>query len=96
MTRRFDISKNSVHGTGEIRGGQASAFDYRHEGSGALLQDRDHEVVIINSNFATSKFDPGLLSKTYIESLTASVLREIIEFKSISPSEGAVREDQDR
>jgi len=79
MPRRSDISKILVLGAGPIRIGQACEFDYSGTQACAALRDEGYEVVLVNSNPATIMTDPSRASKTYIEPLTASVLREIIE-----------------
>jgi carbamoyl-phosphate synthase large subunit len=81
MPKRSDISKVLVLGAGPIRIGQACEFDYSGTQACKALKDEGYEVVLVNSNPATIMTDPGRAAKTYIEPLTADVVREIIEIE---------------
>jgi carbamoyl-phosphate synthase large subunit len=81
MPKRSDISKVLVLGAGPIRIGQACEFDYSGTQACKALKDEGYEVVLVNSNPATIMTDPGRATKTYIEPLTADVVREIIEIE---------------
>src|ERR1700723_2374045 len=79
MPKRKDISKILVLGAGPITIGQACEFDYSGSQACKALRDEGYEVVLINSNPATIMTDPEVADRTYIEPVTASVAREVIE-----------------
>ncbi len=81
MPKRSDISKVLVLGAGPIRIGQACEFDYSGTQACKALKDEGYEVVLVNSNPATIMTDPGRATKTYIEPLTAAVVKQIIEIE---------------
>jgi len=81
MPKRSDISKVLVLGAGPIKIGQACEFDYSGTQACKALRDEGYEVVLVNSNPATIMTDPNRATKTYIEPLTAPVVRQIIEIE---------------
>jgi len=78
MPKRTDISKILILGAGPITIGQACEFDYSGSQACKALKDEGYQVVLVNSNPATIMTDPELAQATYIEPVTATVVREII------------------
>lgn len=79
MPKRTDINKILVLGAGPITIGQACEFDYSGSQACKALKDEGFEVVLINSNPATIMTDPEVAHRTYIEPVTAAVVKEVIE-----------------
>ncbi len=79
MSRRTDIHKVLIIGSGPIIIGQACEFDYSGTQACKALKEEGYEVVLVNSNPATIMTDPGMADKTYIEPLTLDCLEKIIE-----------------
>ncbi|MDL1964243.1 MAG: carbamoyl-phosphate synthase large subunit [Deltaproteobacteria bacterium] len=79
MSRRDDIKKILIIGSGPIIIGQACEFDYSGTQACKALQSLGYEIVLVNSNPATIMTDPGTADVTYIEPLNLKVLTEIIE-----------------
>jgi len=78
MSRRKDIKKIIIIGSGPIIIGQACEFDYSGTQACKALKEEGYEVVLVNSNPATIMTDPDTADKTYIEPLTEEALEEII------------------
>lgn len=78
MPKRTDISKILVLGAGPITIGQACEFDYSGSQACKALKDEGYEVVLVNSNPATIMTDPEVADRTYVEPVTAQVVREVI------------------
>jgi len=78
MPKRKDISKILVLGAGPITIGQACEFDYSGSQACKALKDEGYKVVLVNSNPATIMTDPELALATYIEPVTADVVRAVI------------------
>ncbi|MDP3143340.1 MAG: carbamoyl-phosphate synthase large subunit [Candidatus Omnitrophota bacterium] len=79
MTRRKDIHKILIIGSGPIIIGQACEFDYSGTQACKALREEGYEVVLVNSNPATIMTDPGMADHTYIEPLTVESIEKIIE-----------------
>jgi len=79
MTRRNDIRKILIIGSGPIIIGQACEFDYSGTQACKALKEEGYEVILVNSNPATIMTDPDMADKTYIEPLTPQSLEKIIE-----------------
>ena len=79
MPKRTDIEKILIVGSGPIVIGQACEFDYSGTQACKALRDEGYQTVLVNSNPATIMTDPELAERTYIEPLTSSYLRSIIE-----------------
>jgi len=79
MTRRKDIKKVLIIGSGPIIIGQACEFDYSGTQACRALKEEGFEVVLVNSNPATIMTDPDTADKTYIEPLTLDNIEKIIE-----------------
>ncbi len=78
MSRREDIKKVLIIGSGPIIIGQACEFDYSGTQACKALKEEGYEVVLVNSNPATIMTDPGTADKTYIEPLTVESVEKII------------------
>ena len=79
MPKRTDIRRVLVIGSGPIVIGQACEFDYSGTQACKALRSEGLEVVLVNSNPATIMTDPEFADRTYVEPLTADLLRAIIE-----------------
>ena len=78
MSKRADIKKIMIIGSGPIVIGQACEFDYSGTQACKALRDEGYEVVLVNSNPATIMTDPEVAERTYIEPLTPQYLERII------------------
>ena len=79
MSKRNDIKKVLIIGSGPIIIGQACEFDYSGTQACKALRAEGYEVVLVNSNPATIMTDPGMADHTYIEPLTVDSLTKIID-----------------
>ena len=73
------IKKVLVIGSGPIVIGQAAEFDYAGTQACRALKEEGLEVVLINSNPATIMTDPDIADRVYVEPMTLTVLKRIIE-----------------
>lgn len=78
MSKRTDIKKIMVIGSGPIIIGQAAEFDYAGTQACQSLREEGYEVVLINSNPATIMTDTAVADKVYIEPLTVEFATRII------------------
>ncbi|MDR1002306.1 MAG: carbamoyl-phosphate synthase large subunit [Oscillospiraceae bacterium] len=74
-----DIKKVLVIGSGPIVIGQAAEFDYAGTQACQMLRQDGIEIVLVNSNPATIMTDNSMADKIYIEPLTLTTLKRIIE-----------------
>ncbi len=81
MPKREDIKKILIIGSGPIVIGQACEFDYSGTQACKALMAEGYEVVLVNSNPATIMTDPDLATATYIEPITAEILKKVIEIE---------------
>ncbi|MBL7072403.1 MAG: carbamoyl-phosphate synthase large subunit [Candidatus Omnitrophica bacterium] len=81
MSKRDDIKKVLIIGSGPIIIGQACEFDYSGTQACKALRSEGYEIVLVNSNPATIMTDPGMADETYIEPLTVDSLEKIIEIE---------------
>ncbi len=79
MTKRADINKVIIIGSGPIVIGQACEFDYSGTQACKALRNLGYKIVLVNSNPATIMTDPGTADVTYIEPLTLDSMTKIIE-----------------
>ena len=79
MSRRTDLKKILILGSGGIVIGQACEFDYSGTQAARALMREGYEVVLVNSNPATIMTDPELSHRTYIEPLTTESVDKILE-----------------
>ncbi|MEG0822982.1 MAG: carbamoyl-phosphate synthase large subunit [Erysipelotrichaceae bacterium] len=78
MTKRTDINKILVIGSGPIIIGQAAEFDYAGTQACQSLREEGYKVVLINSNPATIMTDTVVADQVYIEPLTLDFAKRII------------------
>ena len=78
MSKRTDIHKILIIGSGPIIIGQACEFDYSGTQACKALRSLGYEIVLVNSNPATIMTDPETADVTYIEPLNVERLEQII------------------
>lgn len=78
MSKREDINKVLIIGSGPIIIGQACEFDYSGTQACKALRKLGYKIVLVNSNPATIMTDPEVADATYIEPLNAKRLEQII------------------
>ena len=78
MSKRTDIHKVLIIGSGPIIIGQACEFDYSGTQACKALRNLGYEIVLVNSNPATIMTDPEMADVTYIEPLNIDRLEQII------------------
>lgn len=78
MSKRTDIHKVLIIGSGPIIIGQACEFDYSGTQACKALKKLGFEIVLVNSNPATIMTDPETADVTYIEPLNVQRLEQII------------------
>ncbi len=74
-----NIRKVLVIGSGPIVIGQAAEFDYAGTQACRALREDGIEIVLINSNPATIMTDKWMADKIYIEPLTLTTVKRVIE-----------------
>jgi carbamoyl-phosphate synthase large subunit len=82
-TIKHIYSKILIIGSGPIKIGQASEFDYSGTQACKALRELGIEVVLINSNPATIMTDPEMTNKTYIEPITHESVKKIIMMEKV-------------
>ncbi|MBN2847417.1 MAG: carbamoyl-phosphate synthase large subunit [Coriobacteriia bacterium] len=78
MSRRTDIEKVMIIGSGPIVIGQACEFDYSGTQACKALRALGYKIVLVNSNPATIMTDPVMADETFIEPLNIETLERII------------------
>ncbi|MDD3228209.1 MAG: carbamoyl-phosphate synthase large subunit [Oscillospiraceae bacterium] len=78
MSRRLEIKKVIIIGSGPIIIGQAAEFDYAGTQACRALREEGIEVILINSNPATIMTDKQIADKVYIEPLTTETVKKVI------------------
>ena len=78
MSKRTDIKKVMVIGSGPIVIGQAAEFDYAGTQACLALKEEGYEVVLLNSNPATIMADTQIADKVYMEPLNLEYVSRII------------------
>jgi len=78
-SKRTDIGKILLIGSGPIVIGQAAEFDYSGVQACKVLLEEGYEVVLVNSNPATIMTDPEFATATYVEPLLPGPVARIIE-----------------
>lgn len=81
MSKRLDIKKILVIGSGPIVIGQAAEFDYSGSQACQSLKEEGYQVILINSNPATIMTDTHIADKIYIEPLTVEFASRIINIE---------------
>lgn len=79
MPRDESIKKVLVIGSGPIVIGQAAEFDYAGTQACRVLKDEGVNVVLVNSNPATIMTDKAMADEIYLEPLTVTTLKRIID-----------------
>jgi len=79
MPLNKEIKKVLVIGSGPIVIGQAAEFDYAGTQACRVLREDKIEIVLVNSNPATIMTDSNIADKIYIEPLTLTTIKRIIE-----------------
>lgn len=79
MPLNKSIKKVLVIGSGPIVIGQAAEFDYAGTQACRALRDDGIEIVLVNSNPATIMTDKAMADRIYIEPLTLTTIKRIIE-----------------
>lgn len=75
------IKKVLVIGSGPIVIGQGAEFDYAGTQACRILREEGIEIVLINSNPATIMTDKNIADKIYIEPLTLTTIKRVIEME---------------
>lgn len=78
MSKRTDIHKVLIIGSGPIIIGQACEFDYSGTQACKALRSLGYDIVLVNSNPATIMTDPETADVTYIEPLNIERIEQII------------------
>ncbi len=81
MTKRKDIRKVLIIGSGPIVIGQAAEFDYAGTQACLALKEEGYEVVLVNSNPATIMTDTAIADKVYMEPLTLEYVAKILRYE---------------
>ncbi len=79
MPLNQSIKKVLMIGSGPIVIGQAAEFDYAGAQACSVLKDAGVNVTLVNSNPATIMTDKTLADEIYLEPLTVTTLKRIIE-----------------
>jgi carbamoyl-phosphate synthase large subunit len=78
VSKRTDIQKILIIGSGPIIIGQACEFDYSGTQACKALKEDGFKVILINSNPATIMTDPHMADRTYIEPITPEMVEKVI------------------
>ena len=78
MTKRTDIKRVMVIGSGPIVIGQAAEFDYAGTQACQALKEESFEVVLVNSNPATIMTDAQMADAVYLEPISLEFVESII------------------
>lgn len=74
-----NIKKTLVIGSGPIVIGQAAEFDYAGTQACSVLKEEGIDIVLVNPNPATIMTDKAIADEIYLEPLTLSTIKRIIE-----------------
>lgn len=78
MSKRDDIKKVLIIGSGPIVIGQSAEFDYSGTQACRALMEEGIETILVNSNPATIMTDKQIADKIYIEPLTTEFIEKVI------------------
>lgn len=81
MSKRKDIKKILIIGSGPIVIGQAAEFDYAGTQACLALKEEGYEVILVNSNPATIMTDTTIADKVYMEPLTLEYIAKILRYE---------------
>ncbi len=83
VKKETPYKKILIVGSGPIKIGQASEFDYSGTQACKSLKEIGIDVVLLNSNPATIMTDEEMSYKTYIEPITKETIKKIIEIEKV-------------
>lgn len=83
ITKEVPYKKILLIGSGPIKIGQASEFDYSGTQACKSLKEIGIDVVLLNSNPATIMTDRDMAYKTYIEPITKDTIKKIIKKENV-------------
>jgi len=81
MSKRTDIKKILIIGSGPIVIGQAAEFDYAGTQACLALKEEGYEIILVNSNPATIMTDTTIADKVYMEPLTLEYVAKILRYE---------------
>ena len=81
MSKRTDVKKVLIIGSGPIVIGQAAEFDYAGTQACLSLKEEGYEVILCNSNPATIMTDTSIADKVYMEPLTLEYIAKILRYE---------------
>ncbi len=81
MSKRTDLKRIMIIGSGPIIIGQAAEFDYAGTQACLALKEEGYEVILANSNPATIMTDTTVADKVYMEPLTLEYIAKIIRYE---------------
>ena len=81
MSKRTDIQKVLIIGSGPIVIGQAAEFDYAGTQACLALKEEGYQVILCNSNPATIMTDTTIADKVYMEPLTLEYIAKILRYE---------------
>lgn len=83
IEKEIPYKKILLIGSGPIKIGQASEFDYSGTQACKSLKEIGIDVVLLNSNPATIMTDADMAYRTYIEPITKETIKKIIEKENV-------------
>ncbi|MGB0454343.1 MAG: carbamoyl-phosphate synthase large subunit [Bacteriovoracaceae bacterium] len=83
LNKKIPYKKILLIGSGPIKIGQASEFDYSGTQACKALGSIGIDVVLLNSNPATIMTDPNMAYRTYIEPITQETIVKIIQKEKV-------------
>jgi carbamoyl-phosphate synthase large subunit len=83
MNKTLSYKRVLLIGSGPIKIGQASEFDYSGTQACKALKEIGVDVILLNSNPATIMTDSQMASRTYIEPITKDVIKKIIQKENV-------------
>lgn len=83
MSKRKDLGRLMVIGSGPIAIGQAAEFDFSGSQACRSLREEGFTTVLVNSNPATIQTDTETADVVYVEPLTVEMVTRIIEKEKI-------------
>lgn len=81
--KEIPYKKILLIGSGPIKIGQASEFDYSGTQACKSLKELGVDVVLLNSNPATIMTDPDMAYRTFIEPITKETIKKIIQKEEV-------------
>ncbi len=81
MSKRTDLKRIMIIGSGPIIIGQAAEFDYAGTQACLALKEEGYEVILANSNPATIMTDTTVADKVYMEPPTLDYIAKIIRYE---------------